>query len=154
MNHEVFKIGRSGMIRLYQLFKNKQIKILQVQQLKIQNYITFTTVKLTRRVLPLQVHTRQGYFHRGPHQPCDCLQRAGVTPGENKFVTPDITSFTQSKTGQAQVTQISLHLLLRSRSHYSRFTLYRDHCSGPEQEQCVNQHLVQCLSSDHGVLIL
>lgn len=68
--------------------------------------MALTTVKLTRRVLPLYVHTR---------------------------------AFTQRKagqgTGQGQVTQISLHPLLRSSPRYRRFALYRDHCSGPEEKQ-------------------
>lgn len=109
MNHEVFKIGRSSMIRLYQLFKNKQIKILQVEQLEIQSCMTFTTVKLTRRRMPLYVDTRAS---------------AQWQTGQG--------------TGQRQVTLICVHPLLQSSPHYSRFALYKDHCSGPEEKQGVS----------------
>lgn len=45
------------MIRFNQLFKKKQTEILQAQQLKNQNSMTFTSVKLPRRMLPFYVYT-------------------------------------------------------------------------------------------------
>lgn len=57
MNHKVFKMCRSAMIRFNQLFKKKQTEILQAQQLKNQNSMTFTSVKLPRRMLPFYVYT-------------------------------------------------------------------------------------------------
>lgn len=45
------------MVRFNQLFKKKQIKILLVQQLKNQNSMTFTCIKLSGKTLPFFVYT-------------------------------------------------------------------------------------------------